>query len=72
MLKKKQQQLQSRAWELGQQADTEPLFRSTLPPLHRKQSTAARPSKQQAVVSPLQGQYQRSPLQGQYQGQYQR
>ncbi|XP_062331618.1 kinesin-like protein KIF22 isoform X2 [Osmerus eperlanus] len=53
-LKKKQQQFESRARELGQPDDTEPLFRSMLPPLHRKQSTAARPSKQQAVVSPLQ------------------
>ncbi|KAG9350005.1 hypothetical protein JZ751_026358 [Albula glossodonta] len=30
------------------------LFRTNLPPLHRKQSTAAKPRKQQAVVQPLQ------------------
>ncbi|KAJ8414162.1 hypothetical protein AAFF_G00050320 [Aldrovandia affinis] len=30
------------------------LFRTNLPPLHRKQSTAAKPKKQQAVVTPLQ------------------
>ncbi|KAI1896349.1 hypothetical protein AGOR_G00093880 [Albula goreensis] len=30
------------------------LFRTNLPPLHRKQSTAAKPRKQQAVVTPLQ------------------
>lgn len=31
------------------------LFRTNLPPLHRKHSTAAKPKRQQAVVSPLQG-----------------
>lgn len=34
----------------------EPAFRSNIAPLQRKQSTAMKPKKQQAVVQPLQGQ----------------
>ncbi|XP_017559977.1 kinesin-like protein KIF22 isoform X2 [Pygocentrus nattereri] len=64
-LKEKQKELEEKASMLnkvagGQSAvmgkkDSEaPLFRTDLNLLHRKESTAARPKKQQAVVTPLQ------------------
>ncbi|KAL4658357.1 kinesin-like protein KIF22 isoform X1 [Arapaima gigas] len=60
-LKEKQKELESRALQLREANSTTeplaqdlPLFQNSLPPLSRKQSTAARPKKQQAVVSPLQ------------------
>ncbi|XP_021421195.2 kinesin-like protein KIF22 [Oncorhynchus mykiss] len=66
-LKEKQREFESKAKVLkvtgngaasnssdnGSSGDS-PLFRTYLPPLHRKQSAAAKPKKQQAVVSPLQ------------------
>ncbi|XP_041740512.2 kinesin-like protein KIF22 [Coregonus clupeaformis] len=66
-LKEKQKEFESKAKVLkvagngashnssdsGSSGDS-PLFRTYLPPLHRKQSTAAKPKKQQAVVLPLQ------------------
>lgn len=61
MLKEKQKELEDKAklFNKSEDAEKEPedalLFKTDLPPLHRKQSTAARPRKQQAVVTPLQG-----------------
>lgn len=62
MLKEKQKELEDKANMLNKQSEaTEKeskdalLFKTDLPPLHRKQSTAAKPRKQQAVVTPLQG-----------------
>ncbi|XP_018620168.2 kinesin-like protein KIF22 isoform X1 [Scleropages formosus] len=58
-LKEKQKELESRALQVreansiaGPQPQ-DPALKNSLPQLHRKQSTAARPKKQQAVVSPL-------------------
>lgn len=62
MLKEKQKELEDKANKFNKQNEaTEKeskdalLFKTDLPPLHRKQSTAAKPRKQQAVVTPLQG-----------------
>ncbi len=61
MLKEKQKELEDQANLLNKQNEaTEKeskdalLFKTDLPPLHRKQSTATKPRKQQAVVTPLQ------------------
>ncbi|XP_051530940.1 kinesin-like protein KIF22 [Myxocyprinus asiaticus] len=59
MLKEKQKELEDKANMFKKQNGvTESreglLFKTDLPPLHRKQSTAAKPRKQQAVVTPLQ------------------
>ncbi|KAK7123085.1 hypothetical protein R3I94_020010 [Phoxinus phoxinus] len=60
VLKEKQKELEDKAKMYNNQSeDTEKesdalLFKTDLPPLHRKQSTAVRPRKQQAVVTPLQ------------------
>uniref|UniRef100_A0A671RB17 Kinesin-like protein n=1 Tax=Sinocyclocheilus anshuiensis TaxID=1608454 RepID=A0A671RB17_9TELE len=61
MLKEKQKELEDKANMLNKQNETVEkeskdalLFKTNLPPLHRKQSTAAKPRKQQAVVTPLQ------------------
>ncbi|XP_067225459.1 kinesin-like protein KIF22 [Chanodichthys erythropterus] len=61
MLKEKQKELEDKANMLNKQSEaTEKeskdalLFKTELPPLHRKHSTAAKPRKQQAVVTPLQ------------------
>ncbi|KAI2658767.1 Kinesin-like protein KIF22 [Labeo rohita] len=61
MLKEKQKELEDKANKFNKQNEaTEKeskdalLFKTDLPPLHRKQSTAAKPRKQQAVVTPLQ------------------
>ncbi|XP_030631561.1 kinesin-like protein KIF22 [Chanos chanos] len=67
-LKEKQRQLENKAKVFGKLSGAQKsgemsgvkgekedsLFKTDLPPLHRKQSTAARPKKQQAVVTPLQ------------------
>lgn len=62
MLKEKQKELEDKAKMFNKQSeDAEKesedtlLFKTDLPPLHRKQSTAAKTRKQQAVVTPLQG-----------------
>uniref|UniRef100_A0A8C2B1W7 Kinesin-like protein n=1 Tax=Cyprinus carpio TaxID=7962 RepID=A0A8C2B1W7_CYPCA len=61
MLKEKQKELEDKANMFNKQNETVEreskdalLFKTDLPPLHRKQSTAAKPRKQQAVVTPLQ------------------
>ncbi|KAF4106894.1 kinesin-like protein KIF22 [Onychostoma macrolepis] len=60
MLKEKQKELEDKANVFKQNEAIEKeskdalLFKTDLPPLHRKQSTAAKPRKQQAVVTPLQ------------------
>uniref|UniRef100_A0A673MW53 Kinesin-like protein KIF22 n=1 Tax=Sinocyclocheilus rhinocerous TaxID=307959 RepID=A0A673MW53_9TELE len=61
MLKEKQKELEDKANMLNKQNETVEkeskdalLFKTDLPPLHRKPSTAAKPRKQQAVVTPLQ------------------
>lgn len=41
-------------------AKQEPVFKNNTAPLHRKQPTATKPNKQQAVVQPLQGQSETS------------
>nr|XP_046232807.1 kinesin-like protein KIF22 [Scatophagus argus] len=59
-LKEKQKELESKAMLLSRlageksRAKQEPDFQNNTAPLHRKQSTAAKPNKQQAVVQPLQ------------------
>lgn len=56
MLKEKQQELENKANMFKKtEASDKGLFKTDLPPLHRKQSTAAKPRRQQAVVTPLQG-----------------
>lgn len=64
MLKEKQKELEDKANMFNKPKEaTEKeskdalLFKTDLPPLHRKQSTAAKPRKQQAVVTPLQGKH---------------
>ncbi|XP_055031191.2 kinesin-like protein KIF22 [Misgurnus anguillicaudatus] len=59
MLKEKQKELENKANmfnknEMHEESREVSLFKTDLPPLQRKQSTAARPRKQQAVVTPLQ------------------
>lgn len=55
MLKEKQQELENKASMFKKTEVSEKgLFKTDLPPLHRKQSTAAKPRRQQAVVTPLQ------------------
>ncbi len=61
MLKEKQKELEDQANLLNKQNEASEkeskdalLFKTDLPPLHRKQSTATKPRKQQAVVTPLQ------------------
>ncbi|KAF7659519.1 hypothetical protein LDENG_00296010 [Lucifuga dentata] len=64
-LKEKQREFERKAKLFSQQANEEltgeksstsqePAFRTNIAPLQRKQSTAAKPKKQQAVVQPLQ------------------
>lgn len=61
-LKEKQKELESKAMLFSRlageksNAKQEPAFKNNLAPLHRKQPTAIKPNKQQAVVQPLQGQ----------------
>ncbi len=62
MLKEKQKELEDKANMFKKQNEATEreskdalLFKTDLPPLHRKPSTAAKPRKQQAVVTPLQG-----------------
>ncbi|XP_052466950.1 kinesin-like protein KIF22 [Carassius gibelio] len=58
MLKEKQKELEDKANKFNKQNEKESkdalLFKTDLPLLHRKQSTVAKPRKQQAVVTPLQ------------------
>lgn len=62
-LKEKQKEFESKAMlfsRLGGEkssAKQEPAFKNNIAPLQRKQLTASKPNKQQAVVQPLQGQY---------------
>ncbi len=61
-LKEKQKEFESKAKLFSRLAEerstakNESLFKNNTAPLQRKQSTATKPNKQQAVVQPLQGQ----------------
>lgn len=58
-LKEKQMEFESKAVLFsrlaGEKSKQEPAFKNNVAPLQRKQSTATKPNKQQAVVQPLQG-----------------
>ncbi|TKS89869.1 Kinesin-like protein KIF22 [Collichthys lucidus] len=57
-LKEKQKEFESKAMLFsrlaGEKSKQEPAFKNNVAPLHRKQLTATKPNKQQAVVQPLQ------------------
>ncbi|XP_003961325.2 kinesin-like protein KIF22 [Takifugu rubripes] len=57
-LKEKQKELEIKAMLFsrlaGEKAGTKPVFKNTVAPLQRKQPSATKPSRQQAVVQPLQ------------------
>lgn len=64
-LKEKQQEFESKAMlfnrtGVSSSTDDEPSFKNNTAPLQRKQLTATKTNKQQAVVQPLQGQLEKT------------